>query len=86
MSSGREMSSRMMAGSFPPSSTQTGVRDLAADVQTGGAMGGEPMNVRCEIEGWEVRWEAVVGQHTRGWMRLALWPQVVRVVRTMVVK
>lgn len=85
-SSEAEMSSRMRAGSLPPSSTQTGVRDLAAEVQTAWAMGREPMNVMWEIEGWEVRWEAVVGQHTRGWMRLALWPQVVRAVRTMVVK
>lgn len=29
-----EGSSRMMAASLPPSSTQTGVRDLAAEAQT----------------------------------------------------
>ena len=33
-SSGSVMSSRIRAGSLPPSSTQTGVRDFAADAQT----------------------------------------------------
>ena len=85
-SSRGEKSSRMRAGSLPPNSTQTGVRAFAAEAQTACATGREPMNVMCEIEGWEVRWEAVFGQHTRGWMRLALWPQAVSAVRTMVVK
>ncbi len=38
-------SSRMMAGSFPPSSTSTGVRLLAAEAQTAWATGREPMKV-----------------------------------------
>ena len=66
VSSVGETSSRIRAGSLPPSSTQTGVSALAADAQTAWATGREPMNVMWAIEGWEVRWEAVVGQQTRG--------------------
>ena len=54
-----ETSSRIMAGSLPPSSRQRGARDLAAEAATWWAMEREPMNVRWEIEGWEVRWLAV---------------------------
>lgn len=30
------------------------------------------------MEGWEVRWEAVAGQQTRGWIKLAECPQAAR--------
>lgn len=49
------MSSRRRAGSLPPSSRQRGVRDFAAEEAMWCAVGRDPMNVRCAIEGWEVR-------------------------------
>lgn len=62
-------SSRMIAASFPPNSTQTGVRLFAAEVQTAWATGREPIKVIWDIEGCEVRWFAAGGQQTRGWIR-----------------
>lgn len=76
-------SSRIIAGSLPPSSTHTGVRLFAADVQTAWATGREPMNVICAIEGWEIRWSAVKGQHTMGWTRLGECPHAERALRAM---
>ena len=73
----------MMAGSLPPSSTTTGVRLLAADVQTAWATGRDPMNVIWLIEGCEVRCEAVAGQQTTGWIRWGEWPQAESAVRPM---
>ena len=63
-----------MAGSLPPSSRTVGVRGRAADRATCWAVAREPMNVRCEIEGWEVRWGAVVGQQVMGWIRCGECP------------
>ena len=80
-SSGSGMSSRITAGSLPPSSTQRGIRDLAAEAQTEWATGRDPMNVRWEIEGCEVRWEATAGQQTTDWMMWGEWPQDVRAAR-----
>lgn len=77
------MSSRIIAGSFPPNSTQTGVRLFDADVQTAWATGREPMNVMCAIEGWEVRCSAVEGQHTIGWTRFGECPHAERALRAM---
>ena len=66
LSSEGEISSRIRAASLPPSSTQTGVSALAAEVHTAWATGREPMNVMWEIDGWEVKWDAVDGQQTIG--------------------
>ncbi len=55
-------SSRTIAASLPPSSTQTGMRDFAAEVATECATGREPMKVMCEIEGCEVKCGATDGQ------------------------
>lgn len=76
-------SSRMMAGSLPPSSTRTGVRLLAAEAQTACATGRDPMNVMWLIEGWDVRWEATFGQHTIGWIKFGECPHAERAVRAM---
>ena len=73
-----DTSSRTRAGSFPPSSRQSGVRVLAADEATWCATGREPMNVICDMPGWEVRWEAVWGQQRMGWIRLGECPQATR--------
>jgi len=72
---------RTIAGSFPPSSTQTGVSDLAADAQTLWATGRDPMNVRWAMSGWEVRWSATAGRQTVVWTRSGEWPQARRAPR-----
>lgn len=77
------MSLRIMAGSLPPSSTTTGVRLLAAEAQTAWATGRDPMNVMWLIDGWEVRWDATVGQQTMGCIILGEWPHAERAVRAM---
>ncbi len=70
-----------MAGSFPPSSTQTGVKDLAAEAQTAWATGREPMKVMWDMPGWEVRWFAVEGHMGRDWTRFGGWLRVERACR-----
>ena len=79
-------SSSMMAGSLPPSSTQTGVNAFAADLQTAWATVREPMNVICEILGWEVRWSATEGQQKTVCTRFGECPHAVRAPLTMLVK
>lgn len=78
--------SRIKAGSLPPSSTQTGVRDLDAEAQTVWAMGREPMNVMWDMPGWEVRWFAVAGHMGRDWMRWGECEQAERAWRAMETK
>lgn len=58
-----------MAASLPPSSTQTGVRAWAAEVQTACATGRLPMKVRWLRPGWEVRVWAAEGQQVMDWTR-----------------
>ena len=78
--------SRMRAGSLPPSSRTVGVRDRAAERATCCATGRDPMNVRCAMEGCEVRWEAVGGQQVMGWIRWGEWLLARRAERAMLVK
>jgi hypothetical protein len=73
-----ERSSSTMAGSLPPSSTQTGVRAFAADAQTWCATGLEPMNVMCDMDGWDVRWSATLGQQTTDCTMSGEWPHASR--------
>ena len=76
-------SSKIIAGSLPPSSATTGVKLLLAEAQTAWATGREPTKVIWLMEGWEVRWEAVAGQQTRGWIKFGECPQAARAVRAM---
>ena len=62
-------SSKITAGSLPPSSTHTGMRDLAADVHTWWATGRDPMKVICAISGCEVNVSATLGKQTSDWTR-----------------
>jgi hypothetical protein len=71
-------SSSTTAGSLPPSSTHTGVRDFAAEAQTWWATGREPMKVMWAISGCEVRCEATSGQQMTGWTMSGEWPQARR--------
>ena len=73
-----ERSSRMMAGSLPPNSTQTGVRALAAEAQTWWATGREPMNVMWAMSGWEVRCSATLGQQLTDCTMCGECPHAVR--------
>ena len=79
-------SSSMMAGSLPPNSTQTGVRAFAAEVQTAWATGREPMKVKCEILGCEVRCSAAEGQQYTVCTRFGEWPHAARAPLTILVK
>lgn len=81
-----ERSSRRTAGSLPPSSTQTGVRALAAEAHTWWATGREPMNVMWAIEGCDVRWSATEGQHTTDWTISGEWPHAMRACVAILVK
>ena len=78
--------SRTMAGSLPPSSMQSGVRDLAAEAATAWATGREPMKRRWAMPGWEVRCWATFGQQTSGCIRSFEWEQATRAERAMEAK